>query len=513
MIAMQLRTGIFAMATCLSLTGCLDDLRGGKSSTSSGISGELIGAAMNQAPIIAGTPGTEIEAGAAYVFQPVVTDANNDPLRFTAQGLPSWASIDATSGTVSGVPTEADVGETAAITIAVTDGREFTKLAAYTVKVRGKPSKTNPPASPIAPTISGSPPAAVVANTAYSFTPTAVDPDSTSLSFSIANKPSWAAFNARQGALSGTPGVADVRTYTNVVITVTDGVNSASLPAFSITVVAAPNTAPSITGTPVTSVLAGAAYSFNPIGNDADGQALQYSIANKPSWATFNSGNGQLTGTPGAQNVGTFANVTISVTDGVLSASLAPFSITVSVPTNGAPSISGTPATTVAAGASYAFVPSATDPDGNSLAFSISGKPAWATFSTSTGALTGTPAATDVGTSAAIVISVSDGTSARSLPAFAISVTAAAGAGTAELSWTVPTENTDGTPLTDLAGYRIYHGTSEASLATVVDVPGASSTTYVFRGLPSGPRYFAIASYNGAGVESSRSSAASKIIN
>jgi autotransporter-associated beta strand protein len=90
--------------------------------------------------------------------------------------------------------------------------------------------------------------------------------------------------------------------------------------------------------------------------------------------------------------------------------------------TNTAPVISGSPDTTVARGSSYSFTPSAFDADGQALTFSISTLPGWASFSSSTGALTGTPAATDVGTTSGIVISVSDGTATASLPAFSITV-------------------------------------------------------------------------------------------
>ena len=76
---------------------------------------------------------------------------------------------------------------------------------------------------------------------------------------------------------------------------------------------------------------------------------------------------------------------------------------------NYAPLISGTPAGSVLTDESYNFQPAASDADGDTLAFSITGKPAWATFDTTTGRLSGTPAVIDVGTYGNIVISVTDG--------------------------------------------------------------------------------------------------------
>ena len=84
-------------------------------------------------------------------------------------------------------------------------------------------------------------------------------------------------------------------------------------------------------------------------------------------------------------NVGTYPNIVISVTDGTPNVSLAPFSISVSSTGNRAPTISGTPPSSVIAGKTYTFQPAAADADKNTLGFSIANKPTWATFSSVTG--------------------------------------------------------------------------------------------------------------------------------
>src|SRR5579862_8906604 len=61
--------------------------------------------------------------------------------------------------------------------------------------------------------------------------------------------------------------------------------------------------------------------------------------------------------------------------------------------------------------------------------------------------------------------------------------------GSANLAWSVPTENTDGTPLTDLAGYHIYYGTTEGVWTSTVTVMDATETTYVVSGLSHGTYY------------------------
>ncbi len=93
------------------------------------------------------------------------------------------------------------------------------------------------------------------------------------------------------------------------------------------------------------------------------------------------------------------------------------------IPTNNPPTIIGTPVTSVISGVYYSFTPTASDQDNDTLTFSCPNKPSWATFNTSTGALTGTPPT--VGTFSNIVISVNDGRGgSASLPAFSINVTA-----------------------------------------------------------------------------------------
>jgi fibronectin type 3 domain-containing protein len=84
--------------------------------------------------------------------------------------------------------------------------------------------------------------------------------------------------------------------------------------------------------------------------------------------------------------------------------------------------------------------------------------------------------------------------------------------GTATLSWTAPTQNTDGTPIMGLAGYRVYYGTDSNNLTQFIDITDTTSVRYVFTGLAAGTYYFAVSAYNGSGFESARSNVASKTI-
>jgi hypothetical protein len=76
--------------------------------------------------------------------------------------------------------------------------------------------------------------------------------------------------------------------------------------------------------------------------------------------------------------------------------------------------------------------------------------------------------------------------------------------GVATLDWLPPTENSDGSVLTNLAGYTVYYGTSPGNLAQSVKVTNPGLTAYAVTGLSSGTWYFAVSSYSADGVESSR---------
>jgi len=179
---------------------------------------------------------------------------------------------------------------------------------------------------------------------------------------------------------------------------------------------------------------------------------------------------------------------------------------------NSAPTIQGSPSTSITAGQAYSFQPSASDPDGDPLTFSISNRPMWATFSASTGKISGTPTAADVATYSNIRVTVSDGKGGSASTAmFNITVTDI-GTGSATLSWTPPTQNDDGSALTDLAGYEVRYGQDQANLDRSVQVTNPSVNTYVVDSLTSGTWFFAVRSLNRVGTSSALSNVASKTI-
>jgi len=179
---------------------------------------------------------------------------------------------------------------------------------------------------------------------------------------------------------------------------------------------------------------------------------------------------------------------------------------------NNAPTISGNPMTAIDIGSTYSFTPTASDPDGDELTFSVKNQPSWADFDRGTGALSGQPALGSVGTYGSIEISVSDGKAKSALPRFAISVDQV-GTISTTLNWTPPTQNEDGSALMDLAGYNIYWGTTPGQYTHSVKIENAGMSSYVVENLTPGTYEFVATSLNEAGVESAYSNPATKVLN
>ena len=270
------------------------------------------------------------------------------------------------------------------------------------------------------------------------------------------------------------------------------------------------NDPPTIGGIPSTQATVGQAYSFTPTAADPEGESLTFSIVNRPTWLSFSNSTGRLSGVPASSAAGEYVEIRIQVSDGRSTATLGPFSITV-LDANRAPNISGAPPTAAREGQFYEFRPTATDADGDTLTFSIVNRPAWATFNSATGRLSGTPGTGTVGTFANITIRVSDGTLGASLSPFSI-VVAQVSSGSVTLSWQPPTQRADGSPLINLAGYRVRYGTTPGSYPNTRQIANAGVTTLVIENLPAGTYYFVITAYDTSGIESEYSAVVSKLI-
>ncbi|MBO2614116.1 tandem-95 repeat protein [Shewanella algae] len=197
------------------------------------------------------------------------------------------------------------------------------------------------------------------------------------------------------------------------------------------------NAAPTVTQSfTVNAVVPGAPTSVSAVASDASatvsfsapastgGAAISsYTVTSSPGGLTASGTTSPLTVSGLSNGTGYSFTVSASNIAGTGPAS-SPSNTVTPEPDNKAPSISGTPAGSVDQDSYYSFIPTATDPDQDPLTFSISNKPAWASFNTASGELSGTPLREHVGVSNNIIIRVSDGALSTDLAPFSVEVKA-----------------------------------------------------------------------------------------
>jgi VCBS repeat-containing protein len=175
------------------------------------------------------------------------------------------------------------------------------------------------------------------------------------------------------GSYTYTP-AADYNGADSFSFVVNDGSVDSAAASISLTVTPV-NDAPEISGTPATSVVQDNAYSFTPTASDVDGDTLTFAInVVLPDWLSFDAATGELSGTPANGDVGV-AGIIISVSDGLLSASLPAFDLNV-VDSNDAPTATSATIVTNEDTVSAGVTPDVTDPDvGDSHSFAILTQP------------------------------------------------------------------------------------------------------------------------------------------
>jgi hypothetical protein len=254
----------------------------------------------------------------------------------------------------------------------------------------------------------------------YSYAVTTADADLGEIpAITAPTLPAWLTFtNNGDGtaSLSGTPGAGDAGDH-DVVLRASDGI-AATDQIFTITVtgIPDPNNPPAFDSTPVTAATEGTAYLYEAEASDADGDTLTMTAPTLPAWLTFSDngdGTATLMGTPGAGDAGDH-DVSVVVSDGTGMAEQE-FVITVSAitpPPNNAPAFTSTAVIDASEGTTYTYDITTSDADaGDELTITAATLPDWLTVNDNgdgTAALTGTPAAGDVGDHD-VSLEVSDG--------------------------------------------------------------------------------------------------------
>lgn len=360
----------------------------------------------NHLPVINSQPVTEINEEASYSYQVAAVDTDGDTLSYTLTQKPSWISINSQTGLISGTSPSVTQDENFVVTLYVSDGKDSVQQT-YNLLVK---NVVVPPANH-APVISSSPVTSVNESSIYNYQVNASDEDGDVLSYSV-NGPSWISVNSATGLVTGTSPSVDADTDYSVILTVSDGDKSVNQ-EFTITVknvvVPPANHAPVINTIPNQSVNENSAYNYQVIASDADGDSLTYSVTGA-NWVSI-SNYGLISGTAPSVNSNTNYDVTVSVSDGKAttekSYSIQVLDIVVP-PTNHAPVITSSPVTSVNESSSYVYDVQASDADGDTLVYSLSG-PSWLSINSASGLISGTAPSVDADTGYGVSIVVSDG--------------------------------------------------------------------------------------------------------
>jgi large repetitive protein len=188
------------------------------------------------------------------------------------------------------------MGLTISIQITADNGQGSPDVQSFQIDVAG-----------VAPAITSTPGSTVTVFDTYTYTIVATgDPAPT---FSVSGEPSW--LTLAGNVLSGTPGAGDIGPTGNITITAENGQSPDATQTFQISV---QGIAPDITSTPVTSVRSGDPYSYTVEADGTPAPTLQVT-STLPSWLSFDSATGVLSGTPNYSTDQTY-NITITASNG-----------------------------------------------------------------------------------------------------------------------------------------------------------------------------------------------------
>ena len=411
----------------------------------------------NRSPALAAIGNKSVNENMALSFTVSATDPDSDTLTYSASGLPTGATFNASTRVFSWTPTYAQ-GGSYNLTFSVNDGNSATASETITITV------SNLNRDPLLGAIGNK---STTENSNLTFTLSATDPDGDSLTYSSSNLPTGASFNVSSGVFSWTPGLAQAGSYPGVRFTVTDG-NLSDSEDIAITVTNT-NTPPVLAAIGAKSIAEGSVLTFTLSASDADGDTLTYSASNLPTGASFNVSSGVFSWTPGYDQAATYSGVRFSVSDGSLTDS-EDITITVSN-TNRSPALAAIGNKSVNENMALSFTVSATDPDSDTLTYSASGLPTGATFNASTRVFSWTPTYAQGG-SYNLTFSVNDGNSA-----------------TASETITITVSNLNRDPLLGAIGNKSTTENSNLTFTLSATDPDGDSLTYSSSNLPTGASF------------------------
>jgi len=272
---------------------------------------------VNTPPVITSTPGTQTAVGKLYTYIPIASDADGDPITFSLLNAPIGMTIDVNTGLIEWTSTTDQLG-VQTIDILATDGQggaatQTFSLAALTIA----------PNSP--PVINSRPKFVAVADSLYTYSVEAFDPDRDELIFNLLNAPDGMTIDTETGLVQWIPDATQQGTI-SVTISVTDPFGGRGSQSFPLIVRL--NQAPTIVSTPVTTVTAGGIYRYDVRATDPNADSLNYTLVDGPTGMALDQ-FGRLSWRPLLDNIGNTYKVDVTVTDPYGAADTQTYNLTV----------------------------------------------------------------------------------------------------------------------------------------------------------------------------------------
>ncbi len=258
---------------------------------------------VDSPPNILSTPPTYAGLATPYSYAVRAVDPDGDPLRYRLAGSPpAGLTIDPASGRI----TWASPGPAGSYPVRVIadDGLGGIGEQDYTLIVAAP--MDHPPSITSPPMLTGA------AGAIYSYQIAAIDPDGDPLTFAAPTAPAWLTVDPVTGLLAGIAPAAS-GTY-SLTVEANDGRGGRAEQSYNLTT--RQDHPPTITSAAITTATAGAAYLYEVVASDPDGDPLRYAITSAPTTAGLAiDAQGRVTWSPSAAAIGTTRHVVVTATD------------------------------------------------------------------------------------------------------------------------------------------------------------------------------------------------------
>lgn len=355
----------------------------GEKATTQEFSIQVVDVLPNRNPAITSSPRLVTQINSPYAYLVEVLDLDNDPIELSLVSSP--AGMELTGNLLSWVP---DALGSYQVTVRASDGRGAAAIQEFTLQVLSDVSNSTP-------SIDSVPPIWAVPSQVYSYDVEASDRDGDPVFWSLDEGPNGMSIDPVKGTLRWIPTIDDLGSN-RVVIRATDPSQRSGTQAFDIQVTLT-NGTPIIGSIPPTTATIGTPYFYAVLAADPDNDPLTYSI---PAYvedlgASINQ-QGLLQWTPTSLGIQQL-QVLVSDPSGASAFQTYEVNVTNGGAENQPPSITSVPGFFAEVGVEYRYEVEAFDPDGDVLNYSLANPVANAAIDPSTGVLTWTPDAAQVG--------------------------------------------------------------------------------------------------------------------